>query len=141
MVTESGVKTQTMADKAVWETAPTVMQTELQRAAVTTVTNIRTMVTNKEDRARIMAELHRCCEDIATTIDMTAGTGMSIAATLHVSLNKESIEGNPAQCTAETVRQRRIKYSTQINQQKLIEQSAQLQESWEQAQERCRTAI
>ena len=66
---------------------------------------------------------------------------MSIAAALHVSLNKESIEGNPEQCTAETVRQRRIQHSTQINQQGLIEQSAQLGESWEQAQERGRTAI
>ena len=143
METESGLKTQTMADKSVWETVPTVMETGLQRAAATTVTTIRTMVTNKEDHARIMAEVHRCCEDNATTLEMTAGTVLSIAATLHVSLNKESIiiEGNPAQCTAETVRQRRIQNSTQINQQKLIEQSSQLEESWEQAYERCRTAI
>ena len=87
------------------------------------------MATNNEDHAQIMAEVHECCEDIATTLDMTAGTVMSIAATLHVSLNKESIEGNPEQGTAETVRQSRIQHSTQINQRELIEQSAELGES------------
>ena len=72
---------------------------------------------------------------------MKAGGVMSIAAMLHVRLNRESIECNPAQHTADTVRPRRIHHSTQINQQKLIEQSSQLEESWEQAQDRCRTAI
>ena len=38
--TESGIQTQTMADNARWNTAPTVMETALQRAAVTKVTKI-----------------------------------------------------------------------------------------------------
>ena len=42
-----------MMDKSVWETVPTVIETELQRAGATTVTNIRTAAANGEDHTRM----------------------------------------------------------------------------------------
>jgi hypothetical protein len=105
---------QTRVDHTRWETTPVVLSEELLAMAVGPVEKIKMMASNAMDHEAIMASVRACCEEIASILDMKAGTLMSMAASIYVTANEESIQGQTTGISEETVKQQRMTNTSQV---------------------------
>ena len=129
---------QTRVDHTRWETTPVVLSEELLTITVgpVYVEKIKMMAANAMDHKETMASVHACSEETAAILDMKAGTLMSMAASIYVVANEESIQGQPSGITNETVQQQRIANTSQLQAQQVRSEAEQVNESWEDARER-----
>ena len=122
-----------------------MLSEELLTIAVEPVEEIEMMASSPMDHEAIMASVRACIcsEETAAVLDMKAGTLMSMAASMYVVANEESIQGQPSGGTEETVRQQRIANTSQLQAQQVESEAdlEQINESWEEARELLNTAM
>jgi len=118
-----------------------VLSEELLAMAVGPVEKIKMMASNAMDHEAIMASVRACCEEIASILDMKAGTLMSMAASIYVAANEESIQGQTTGISEETVKQQRMTNTSQVTVHTARSEAERTNESWDEARERLNTAM
>ena len=110
-----------------------MLSEELLSIALGLVEEIKMMASNAMCHEAITASVRACSEEAAAILDMKAGTLMSMAASVFVVANEESIQGQTSGVIEETVRQQRVANTSQLQAQQVESEAEQLNESWEEA--------
>ena len=139
--TTNSTSNQTRVDYTRWETTPVVLSEELLAMAVGPVEKIKMMASNAMDHEAIMASVRSCCVEIAAILDMKAVAFMSMAASMYVIANEESIQRQTTGITDETVRQQRMTSTAQLIAHTVRSEAEHINESWDEARERLDTAM